>query len=145
MKRPEIPRSCSFWAALRWTGIVLSGGPVLLMLVSGIIGSVSSGQPRMDVLLPAELSLFTFPGLLLMALAAAKQRVYARLSAGLAAAAALAALVLCLVPSLTTRAMGLLWAALILFDLAAVAAPVVGLLSIRRLRRRTSEKREGPP
>lgn len=154
MKTPDAPRSRRLWVALRWIGIVLSGAPVLLMLVTGIVGSAVSGRPRMDVFLPAELSLLTFPGMALMALAAVKQRTYARLSAALPVTAA-AALLLCQglavlsgISSGLREAKGLLLAALIglllLFDLAAAAAPAVGLLSVRRLRRMTSENREEP-
>lgn len=145
-KRPDARAARRLWPALRWAGIALSAAPVLLMLGAGIIGSAASGQLRMDVFLPAELFFLTFPGMVLMALAAAKQRVYARLSAALPAAAA-AALILCqglaLLSGVATgarEAKGPLMAALIglllLFDLAAAAAPVVGLLSVRRLRRR---------
>ena len=153
-KQPGAPKAGRLWAALRWAGIVLTGVPVLLMLVTGVIGSAASGQPRLDVFLPAELSLLTFPGMILMALAAIKQRVYARLSAGLPVTAA-AALILCQgvavlsgIASGLREAKGPLMALLIglllLFDLAAAAAPVVGILSVRRLRRMTPENREGP-
>ncbi|MBM6926108.1 hypothetical protein [Pseudoflavonifractor phocaeensis] len=110
------------------------------MLVTGLAGSVASGQPRMDLLLPAELSFLTFPGMILMALAALKQRVYIHLSAALPVAAA-ADLALCQWLALHADFCGaqkpiMVGSAglLLLFDLSAVTAPVMGLLSIRRLR-----------
>ena len=147
------------WLILRGIGIALSGIPVLLMLVAGIIGSIVSGQPRMDVFLPAELCFLTFPGMFLMALAAVKQRVYPRLSTALPVTAA-AALVLCQglallsgIASGLREAKGPLMAVLIglllLFDLAAIAAPLAGILSIRRLRngqlRNTTNREEDNP
>ena len=155
MKKPDVPKARLLWAALRWIGIVLSGAPVLLMLVTGIAGSIVSGQLRMDVFLPAELSFLTFPGMLLTALAAVKQRVYVRLSAATPVTAA-AALLLCQGLALLSGIasgrreaegplMAMLIGLLLLYDLAAAAAPAVGLLSVRRLRHTTKETREGPP
>ena len=154
-KKSDMPVSGRLWTVLRWGGIALSGAPVLLMLATGIAGSAASGQLRMDIFLPAELFLLTFPGMILLAFAAVKQGIYARLSAALPVTAA-AALLLCQGLAILKRiasglreAEGPLTAALVglllLFDLAAAAAPVVGLLSVRRLRRMTSENREGPP
>ena len=147
-KRPGPPAERRFWAVLRWIGVVLSAAPVLFMLVTGVIGSAASGRLQVDVFLPAELFFLTFPGMILMALAAVKQRVYARLSAALPVAAA-AALILCQgLAFLSGAASGqrepgrvitaALAGLLLLFDLAAVSAPVVGLLSIRKLRRTAS-------
>lgn len=135
------------WWVLRWMGVVLSAVPVLLMLVTGLVGSAVSGQLHMDLFLPAELSLLTFPGMILMAVAAVKQRVYPRLSAALPVVAA-AALLLCQgVALLSGIASGLrdpqgpllsvLTGLLLLFDLASIAAPVVGLLAAQRLGRTT--------
>lgn len=141
-KSPDTPRTHRIWTTLRWIGIVLSAAPVVLMLVTGAAGSAASGQLRMDIFLPAELSLLTFSGMLLMALAAVKQRVCARLSAALPVAAA-ASLLLCqgaALLSVRTDQAPLMAAGiglLLLFDLAAAAAPVVGILSARKLRRMT--------
>ena len=143
-QRPEKPVSRRFWTALRLTGMILSGTPVLLMLVSAVLESAVSGQLWVDLFLPAELSFLTFPGMLLLAAAAVKQRIYARLSVALPVTAG-TALGLCQALAAASGIasghrqpsglfMALLTALLLLFDRAAAAAPIAGLLSIQRLR-----------
>ena len=129
------------WCWLRIAGIVLTAVPVLLMLCTGVAASLVSGQIVMDVLLPAELGILTVPGMLLMALAAWKQKTHPRLSMALPVVAVLS-LVLCqgvaLVSGIGTgerAASGLLWVLILfflgIFDLTAVAAPIAGILAAR--------------
>ena len=146
-ERPDRTAGPRLWAGLRLAGVILSAAPIVLMLVTGLAGSIASGRLLLDAFLPAELFFLTFPGMVLMAVAAGKQRVYARLSAALPVAAAAALLLgqgLALVSGIasglreaggafTAALMGLL----LFFDLTAAAAPVVGIVSIRRLRRMT--------
>lgn len=145
LSRPA-PAHSRIWGLLRLAGSALAAAPVLLMLGTGIAGSALSGQPRMDVFLPAELSFLTLPGMLLVAAAAVRQRVHVRLAVALPVTA-LAALALCQglawCPALPARLRTpLLMALLLLFDLCAAATPVLGIVSARRLRRTASPNKK---
>lgn len=75
MARRSVQQFCarrSGW--LRAAGLLLTGGPVVLMLVTSVWASCASGRLLMDVLLPAELGMFTLPGMVLLAAAAAGQK-----------------------------------------------------------------------
>lgn len=133
------------WRWLRAAGVALAGGPVLLMLGTGLAASLASGRPLLDPLLPAELFPFTLAGMGLLAAAdRAENRPRRRLSLALALAA-LGALVLCQGAALLTGiasgsrpARGPAWwlvlGLLALYDLCALAAPLVGLGGFRRKR-----------
>ena len=155
MARGSVQEFCaqrSGW--LRAAGFLLTGGPVVLMLVTGVWASCASGRLLMDVLLPAELGLFTLPGMMLLAAAAMGQkpgRALVRASVLLPAGAA-ASLVLCQVTALAFGSSdgGLLGAVLravpflmlAVYDLAVIAALVTAVLCLRRKTPRDPDKRE---
>lgn len=135
-----------FWSRLRIAGIVLAAVPVFLMLGTGLAASLASGRILMDVLLPAELGVLTLSGMLLMALAAWKQKTHPRFAVVLPLLAILS-LVLCQGTALLSgigtgkrAASGPLWWMilffLIVYDLTAIAAPVAGVLAARAATRR---------
>lgn len=146
MKRTYSGRSRQTrYTVLRLIGIFLSGCPAVLMLITGIRGTIATGQPRMDVLLPAELFVFTLPSMIFVAIAAVKQHRCGRFAV-LLPLAATAALILCQglatlsgIASGTRPAEGplfiLLIALLVVYDLAAVAAPILGLATLWARRR----------
>lgn len=148
-KRQNAPVHSRVCAGLRLAGLILCGAPLVLMLGTGILGSVVSGQPRMDVLLPAELLFLTLPGMILLAVAAVRQRVHARPAVALPITA-VAALALCqglaLWPGFPAESLfPLLLGLLALYDLCAAAACLLGWLSARHLRRTAPQHRKDAP
>ena len=155
MARGSVQAFCarrSGW--LRAAGLLLTGGPVVLMLVTGVWASCASGRLLMDVLLPAELGALTLPGMMLLAAAAMGQkpgRALVRASVLLPVGAA-ASLVLCQVTALAFGSSdgGLLGAVLravpflmlAVYDLAVIAALVTAVLCLRRKTPRDPDKRE---
>lgn len=134
-RRPDA--SGKVWTLMRIAGIVLSAVPSLLMLVTGAAASFAARRLMVDFLLPAELAFLTLPGMLFMAVAAAKQHTLPRLSVSLAVIAA-ASFLLCLgvaaasgIAAGLRPAQGPVWwlivAFLVLYDLAALAAPIAGI------------------
>ena len=51
-------------------GTVLIGAPILFMIVTGVVGSVMRGQLMMDYLIPGELFVAVFAGVILLLIAA---------------------------------------------------------------------------
>lgn len=136
------PTHSRVWGMLRLAGVVLFAAPLVLMLGTGIVGSVLSGQPCMDVFLPAELLFLTLPGMILVAAAAVRQRVHVRLAVALPVVA-FTALALCQGLALPTALRTpLLMALLLVFDFCAAATPVLGIVSARRLRRIAPQNRK---
>ncbi len=126
---------------LRAAGLLLTGGPVVLMLVTGAWASCASGRLLMDVLLPAELGMLTLPGMVLLAAAAVGQkpgRTLVRVSGFLPVGAAIS-LALCQVaaPAASGAQTGSLLrlvpvALLGAYDLAVFAALVTAVLCLAR-------------
>ena len=141
LNRKLSPRSRkNLWTACRLTGIVLSAVPVVLMLATGAAGSLAAGRLLIDFFLPAELFSLSFPGMLLIAAAALGQKVLRAVSAALPAAALLS-LLLCQGTALLFGPVSggparLAVCFLLLYDLAAAAAPAVGIWGQIAARRR---------
>jgi hypothetical protein len=57
-------------------GTLLTLGPIALMLVTGVIGSIQSGQLRVDFLMVAELGIFVIAGALLLLAASLLAKAY---------------------------------------------------------------------
>ena len=55
-------------------GTVLIGAPILFMIVTGVVGSVMRGQLMMDYLIPGELFVAVFAGVILLLIAAIVSR-----------------------------------------------------------------------
>lgn len=134
-RRPGAPGKA--WTCMRIAGIVLSAIPPLLMLVTGAAASFATRRLTVDFLLPAELAFLTLPGMLFIAVAAAKQHTLSRLSVSLAVITA-ASFLLCQgvaaasgIASGLRAAQGPAWwlivAFVVLYDLASLAAPIAGI------------------